>query len=117
MHTCPRRVEMPRPVVENQDDYVAGRGVRDQHRGCSYCGSMSPEDFLAAIRAGKTLGVTDKNYKAYVGDYEGKFYFQHLSVEQQHEFIDLCNARQVTYDFPGGFTVLPFFMTTGPASA
>lgn len=33
---------------------------------CSYCGSLSPEQFFAAIEAGAELGPTDKNYKVYV---------------------------------------------------
>jgi hypothetical protein len=33
---------------------------------CSYCGSLSPEQFFAAIDAGCELGPTDKNYKVYV---------------------------------------------------
>ncbi len=46
------------------------------------------------------------------GKTEAKFYFQHLSDEQQQEFIDLLNGKHVRFGWPGGFTVLPFFCTT-----
>src|SRR6185312_3564938 len=39
---------------------------RDHHRVCSYCGSMHPDDFLAAVGAGHKIGPTDKGYKVYV---------------------------------------------------
>ena len=50
----------------NLDTYETGRGVVGQSCGCSYCGSMHPDDFMQAIRDGDTIGPTDKNYKAYV---------------------------------------------------
>ncbi len=33
---------------------------------CSYCGSITEAAFFAAIEAGRLIGPTDKNYKAYV---------------------------------------------------
>lgn len=33
---------------------------------CSYCGSLSPYEFFAAIERGNEVVPTDKNYKAYV---------------------------------------------------
>jgi len=122
---CPRRGESPNP-----DAYGDGTSTPDRWdrrygrkgpRSCSYCGSMHPDDFLAAARDGSgELGPTDKNYKVYVtiesvtytptsstwqnGKQSNvvkhpkapamlKFYFQHLSHEQMHEFVDLYNAR------------------------
>jgi len=41
---------------------------------------------------------------------ETKFYFQHLSPEQQKRFIELLNARKIKLGMPGHFYVLPFFM-------
>lgn len=54
---CPRQIdEMMAPVPsEWREDGT-----------CSYCGSMSPDQFFAAIEAGYELGPTDKNYKIYV---------------------------------------------------
>ena len=47
------------------------------------------------------------------GSRECKFYFQHLSEEQRHEFIDLLNTKQVQFSYPGYFYVLPFFCRRG----
>lgn len=33
---------------------------------CSYCGSISAAAFMDAIREGREVGPTDKNYKAYI---------------------------------------------------
>lgn len=63
--------------------------------------------------AGVELVPTDKNYKVY-GARHGKFYFQHLSVEQRKAFVELLNAKTLKLAFPGHFYVLPFFMTRGP---
>lgn len=46
---------------------------------------------------------------------EAKFYFQHLSVEQQQEFIELHNAHRMKIGYPGRFYVWPFF--AAPASS
>lgn len=129
-HTCPRRAEdgtdrddSPFAYAgSNRDTYTAGHGIVGQGRGCSYCGSMHPDDFLEALREGALLGPTDKNYKAYVAGYRnngpngGKFYYQHLSEEQRAEFIALLNDRKVAFDYPGHFTVLPYFIRTEAAS-
>lgn len=47
-----------------------------------------------------------------VGD--TKFYFQHLSPEQQR-FIELYNERRMRIGYPGHFYVTPFFCAPGPA--
>lgn len=117
-HTCPRRAESGR---DNPDSPFHGSGInldtwRDDAAGpcCSYCGSLQPERFLELARAGWIVGPTDKSYKAYLAEDEtsgrqSKFYFQHLSVEQQDEFIELHNAQQIKFGHPGGFYVTPFF--------
>ena len=74
MHTCPRRRETgmdnpddPRRAAgQDLDRYMPGHGIVGQSRGCSYCGSMSPDDFMQAVRDGAEIGPTDKNSKAYV---------------------------------------------------
>ena len=38
----------------------------DAEGTCSYCGSISPEKFFEAVKAGAKLGPTDKNYKVYI---------------------------------------------------
>lgn len=69
--TCPRRAEIRGNVVEDwtqpgPDTYVTRAGLVAQPSGCSYCGSMSGDDFMAAVRAGAEVGPTDKSYKVYV---------------------------------------------------
>jgi hypothetical protein len=61
-HTCPRRMTQfgPWPREEGLDDFKKGR--------CSFCGSASQEDFLQAIRDGKSIGPTDKSYKLYLSE-------------------------------------------------
>lgn len=43
------------------------------------------------------------------GGPEAKFYYQHLSVEQQDEFIALHNERRMKISYPGHLYVLPYF--------
>ena len=108
--TCPRRIEDTGPdgTQYGQDGYT--RRSTGKYRQCTYCGSMHPDDFMAAASAGVELGVTDKDYKVYVDGHSGKFYFQHLSPEQRHEFIGLLNVQKVRFGWPGHFMVLPYFM-------
>ena len=127
---CPRRAETGSTAYLPGTWYMRGGLPR-----CSYCGSLHPDAFMTAAREGTSeLGPTDKNYKVYIdaGGGHGKFYFQHLSAEQQQEFVDLYNARpRRTYSdtgmtfavtgastgmavgYPGHFYVLPFFMARG----
>src|ERR1044071_8676308 len=105
-HTCPRRVEGPQYDVENQDFW----SKRDGRRSCNYCGSIHPDDFMTAVRHGKEIAPTNKNYKAYLSDPWAKFYFQHLNENQMREFVDLINAQAVNIGYPGHFYRSPFFM-------
>jgi len=60
---CPRRSESGMAIAQKGKDWW---GNRDGHKSCSYCGSLSPAEFFAAIDAGADVTPTDKNYKAYV---------------------------------------------------
>lgn len=83
---------------------------------CSYCGSLNPDDFMKMAIDGVELGPTDKNYKVYVGGSgRGKFYFQHLSIEQMQQFVNLYNAKVLKIGYPGHFYRSPFFMRPAPA--
>ena len=116
-HTCPRRAE----VGMDHEGPIRGSGknrdtwdyrTEDGPWQCSWCGSVHPEYFLVRLRLGDELGPTDKDYKAYL-DYDNshyKFYYQHLSLEQRHEFIDMLNAQRINFGFPGYFTRLPYFI-------
>lgn len=117
---CPRREESPltSSATKGPDRYGKGHGLVGQPLGCSYCGSMPPDDFMAAVRDGAELGPTDKTYKVYLrrggrhrhDGIEAKFYFQHLSEEQRQEFFELLRDGRLTIGYPGHFYVLPFFI-------
>ena len=119
--TCPRRVEdgtdrddSPFTFAGSNRDHWDVRELGKNPR-CSYCGSIDPNSFMLRIKAGDELGVTDKNYKAYLpGTDYPKFYFQHLSVEQRREFAAMMSRNEIVYGFPGHFTVLPFFVRLAP---
>lgn len=77
---------------------------------------------MQAVLDGALLEPTDKNYKVYVelsAQDMTKFYFQHLSSDQQREFVELYNRGAIrmwgiddqgnVHD-NGRFYVLPFFM-------
>lgn len=107
-HTCPRRIENGTHLADsplrgsgpNLDTYESGRGLVGQGSGCSYCGSMSPDEFMQAVRDGKEIGPTDKSYKLYVDSHSGKFYTQHLSEEQGWEFDKLWKEGKVVWGYP-----------------
>lgn len=42
--------------------------------------------------------------------HRAKFYFEHLTREEQQRFIDLLNAKKVALAVPGYFYVRPFFI-------
>lgn len=122
-HTCPRRVENGmdredgpfRGSGPNLDTYKSGHGLVGQERGCSYCGSMNPEDFLEAVKNGGLIGPTDKSYKLYLeAPVRGKFYTQHFSVEQGHEFWRLLQANELSWGYPGG-PYVPLYLP-GPST-
>lgn len=114
--TCPRREEDGTHLDDTPLKY-SGSNLDTWHEGniCSYCGSLNPEEFMEKLEIGQfTLTPTDKDYKVYL-DKEGdtthrKFYFQHLSIEQQKRFIELLNEKKLNFAFPGHFYVMPFFI-------
>ena len=84
---------------------------------CNYCGSLSPDQLFQAIEDGCEIGPTDKNYKVYIEGEKSpkvggmcKFYFQHLSEDEQKAFIALLNGGKIKLGYPGNFYVKPFFI-------
>lgn len=80
---------------------------------CSYCGSVSPDDFFEALKQGAEIIPTDKDYKCYIngnGYHHAKFYFEHMTDEQRINFIELVNAKEILYAYPGYFYRTPYFM-------
>ena len=96
---CPRRL-LPLTDVLKLPKEDMWRGDKT----CSYCGSLHPDEFFKAIEEGLEITPTDKSYKVYVSGSK-KFYFQHLSTDQQKRFIELVNAGQVNMGYPGYFCV------------
>lgn len=114
MPTCPRRMMDwgSQKREENLDDFYSD-GT------CTFCGSINPDTFMKAVRAGQQITPTDKNYKAYLsipGRSFTKFYFQHLSEDQKHEFVELYNNQTMLIE-DGGFYVLPYFVKLVPDGA
>lgn len=100
---CPRRI-LPLTDVFKLPKEDMWRGDKT----CSYCGSLHPSEFFKAIEEGLEITPTDKNYKVYVAGNK-KFYFKHLSVDQQKQFIELINKGAVNVGYPGYFYTLPYF--------
>lgn len=133
IQTCPRRMTEPGPWEqrEGMDEWLErphnASGVAPV---CSFCGSLHPGKFLELAARGWMVEPTDKRYKAYLHQVlqgpertsasgeplpplltkSAKFYYQHLTVEQQQHFIDLYNAGTMHLTSPGDFYVPPFFM-------
>lgn len=112
-HQCPRRND----AYSNVSAYLTQDTWEGRYGTCSYCGSMHPDSFMKALENGTlTLGPTDKNYKVYVNgdatDKATKFYFSHLSQEQQKRFLELLKEGKLIIGEPGHFYQLPFFITT-----
>lgn len=104
---CPRRPEDPNGVFTIS-------GTEDEWREdntCSFCGSLSSEEFFRRVEAGESIGPTDKNYKAYVGPDHSKFYFMHLSEDEMKRFVELVNDKKMKIGIPGHFYVMPYFVT------
>jgi hypothetical protein len=128
---CPRRSELPSTypllaaIPEDRYELVICQPdgtpypttiVNYGEPACTWCGSLEPDRFMELIRQGVAMSSTTKSYKVYLlssdsqETWNGKFYFQHLSVEQRVEFVRLYNAGALTFAYDGHFTVLPFFM-------
>lgn len=108
---CPRMQEVPVHMQMNFD------AVWRPDRSCSFCGSMNPDDFMSRLEDRSVeLEVTTKDYKVYVRTLDAsrptpiKFYFQHLSPEQQRRFVELANEKKLIFSGGIPFTVLPFFI-------
>ena len=124
--TCPRRMAEVGPWehAEGLDSWETRGGLvgqEDVGPSCSFCGSLHPDKFLELARQGWVVGPTDKPYKAYLeapADGPGKqakFYYPHLSQEQQDAFVELHNSRQMQVGYPGHFYVPPYFTAPNPS--
>lgn len=142
IHLCPRRGENPGGVFRlpetdtyRADDTCSYCGSLNQD---TFMARLEAGDIL--------LGATDKSYKVYVtpapgsemlkqttriddrtGDQSkwiwetketdhGKFYFQHLSIEQRKRFVELFNEKKLKFEGGEGFYQYPFFMVRAEAT-
>ncbi len=55
------------------------------------------------------LRINKKTYGREGAILQTKFYFQHLSDEQQRRFIELANEKALVFEGGFGFSVPPFF--------
>ena len=122
---CPRRLSH---FDHDVDVWVAASNA------CGYCGSLHPDVFMQRLEAQDVeLGPTDKHDKVYVTNTTGAmfkeqhktgnghwvtrsvdqvaFRFQHLSIPQRQRFIELLNAGQLRFGYPGHFYTRPFLIT------
>lgn len=112
-HKCPRREEshFGHTQEELPDYWRAGNT-------CSYCGSLDPDVFMRRVEEGSIMiKGSDKNYKVYVEAASGseplgaiKFYWMHLSEDQQDRFVQLWNEKRVKHSI----YVWPYFMAPRP---
>jgi len=119
---CPRAAENGADLSMMKPPFN-GEMVWREDNTCSYCGGLNPEEFMRRLEAQDIeVGPTDKNYKVYVKDLEGKpvggpsgkFYFQHLNPDQMTRFIELYNECKIKMGYPGHFYVSPFFCKPAP---
>lgn len=99
VQTCPSRTEEMGPWERKPNlDTWDNRGGGD-YRQCSFCGGIHPDDAIAIIKDGGSVGVTDKSYKRYLGrrgDANGmiKLYTMHFSPAQAAGFNEALRISQ-----------------------
>lgn len=106
MMTCQRRFDdfAYGYGIENKDSWIQRSGKQY----CSYCGSLSSEDFFKLAESCAKITPTDKSYKVYIEN--DKLYFQHLSENDKAKFVDLLNAYKLNIAYPFYFYTLPYFV-------
>lgn len=80
-----------------------------------YVKNVGGEKFIRAYRIDNSMSTNRSTWKWKIDNVdETKFYFEHLSLDQRKEFIELYNNKKIFLDFPHYFYVMPFFMTLYP---
>lgn len=132
---CARRAEGFRPLPDLEQDWIR---EDDTCSYCGSLNPATFMTRLEG--GDIQLDPTDKNYKVYVNNRGGesfkmtyrpdpkdgtpssewpwvteardhtKFYFQHLTREQQQRFVDLLNEKRIDFGRSTGFYVRPFFI-------
>lgn len=103
-------VEVPN---ENPGELIIVGSANFDKQGCH--GWVPAEDVVDEIfkRSGSERGTHTKWVQLGLRGPKQtlKFYFQHLSSEQKHKFVQLLNERKLNIGMPGHFYVTPFFIT------
>lgn len=111
------REARPPPELGSDSDKICSMG---QLRGCSFCGSLAPDDLAAALAAGATLSPADRKY-----GWPHKFYVD--GVPNPHaglletlgggstRRVDLPEGAQVIEDQGGDYVRFRVKPTPAPA--
>jgi hypothetical protein len=99
------------PTDKSYKVYIRNEGGEQFKQSFRDCYSQSPD------RKPTCAGPDDCPHwvTREIGD--TKFYFEHLSPEQQLRFLALLNERKLRLNYPGFFYRLPFFLRLGPPTA
>ena len=106
----PYKAYLARPLTdEEQADHKARwlAGFTAQELRDS---ALAKGETVAAVRAALEATYHSQIAPLASGSREAKFYFQHLSPEQQQEFVDLYRTHRMVVGYPGRFYVPPYFM-------
>ncbi len=110
------------PTDKNYKAYLASP-LTDEEKAAKRDRWMASDAVARAIRElGERDGKTPEQVQADLdaewerqapgrlhGSQSAKFYYQHLSDDQQTEFVDLVNSGAMNIGYPGYLYVLPFF--------
>ncbi|MEU0213691.1 hypothetical protein ABZ281_00735 [Streptomyces sp. NPDC006265] len=110
------------PTDKNYKAYLS-RPLTDEEQAvhkARWLGGFTAQELRdSALARGETADAThaalEAAYYAQVapltaGSKEAKFYFQHLTHQQQQEFVDLYRTERMEVGYPGRFYQPPFFM-------
>lgn len=122
-------------AVEREETYIAdglvthncylGKPLSDEEKAERKERWLAGMTYDGVVAVAQERGETPEQYRAALAEHydrdvarsesagtQAKFYFQHLSVEQQNEFIELHNSRVMKVS-GGGFYVRPYFAGPG----
>lgn len=114
------------PHTARADHWRTGGGLVTQGAvgvSCSYCGSLHPDVLMDKLRAGWTLEGTDKSYKWYLADLDGrtvaKFYTVHLHRAACEELLRALGDETIKHSLyirpwlPALASTAPSWLTGG----
>ena len=117
------------PTDKNYKAYLHRPLTDDEKakRKTTWLRNFTAEEMRTAAEArGESLEQAQAELEAYydaqvaptqASSTEAKFYYQHLSAEQQTEFIALYNEHRMAIGYPGHLYVTPFFAASNSTEA